>query len=110
MTVRQLCEAASLTVFTADSEDREIVSGYCGDFLSNVIGRAPESCAWLTVMNNANVAAVAALTECACVILCEGVRPDGSLLERARTQKINLLGSAQDAYRTAHTVHSLCGV
>ena len=42
MTVRQLCEAASLTVFTAESEDREIVSGYCGDFLSKVIGRAPE--------------------------------------------------------------------
>lgn len=110
MNVREFCRSASLTVFTAENGEREIENGYCGDFLSNVIGRAPDNCAWLTVMNNVNVAAVATLVECACVVLCEGVQPDETLLERARKQKINLLGSPEDVYGTAKRLAELCGV
>ena len=103
MTVKEWCARAGLTVFCLGNPDAEIKNGYCGDFLSNVISRAPDACAWLTVMNNVNVAAVATLVDCACVVLCEGVAPD-------ETQNINLLGCSKDVYQTAKMLFEACGV
>ena len=58
MTVQQLTEALSLTVFNLDDPDRPVTGGYCGDLLSWVMGRAPADGVWLTIMSNVNVAAV----------------------------------------------------
>lgn len=107
MKVFSFTEKACLRVFNK-AEDREIENGYCGDFLSNIISRAPENCAWLTVMNNVNVAAVAVLIDCACVVLCENVEPDGALLERAKEKGITLLGSEKDVYKTSLILGELC--
>ena len=109
MNVKQLAETAGYTVFT-EGGDREIESGYCGDFLSNIISRAPDSCAWLTVMNNVNVAAVATLIDCACIILCEGVEPDGPLKARAEMQGIWILGAKQNVFEETKRVAAVCGI
>ena len=109
MKVDEFAEKTGCTVF-ASGADREIRSGYCGDFLSNIISRAPEGCCWLTVMNNVNVAAVASLIDCACIILCEGVTPDEALRKRAEMMGIWLLGLKENCYETAKTVAAVCGV
>ena len=101
MTVQQLIDALSLTVFHLDDPDRPVTGGYCGDLLSWVMGRAPADCAWLTIMSNVNVAAVAALADAACVVLAEGVIPDAPLQSRAETQGINLLGAELGTYECA---------
>ena len=101
MTVQQLADALSLTVFNLDDPDRPVTGGYCGDLLSWVMGRAPADGAWLTIMSNVNVAAVAALADVACVVLAEGVAPDPPLLNRAETQGINLLGTDWSVYDCA---------
>lgn len=109
MKVNELASRAGYTVF-AEGEDREIENGYCGDFLSNIISRAPDSCAWLTVMNNVNVAAVATLIDCACIILCEGVAPDEALLARAKSLPVWLLGAEENVFEEAKRVSALCGI
>ncbi len=109
MKVAELADKAGYTVFS-EGEDREIENGYCGDFLSNIISRAPDSCAWLTVMNNVNVAAVATLIDCACILLCEGVAPDDALLARAKMQNIWLLGAKENVFEETKRVASLCGI
>ena len=57
------------------------------------MGRAGEDNAWITIMSNQNVAAVALMADLACVILTEGVTPDEELLRQAKEQQINLLGT-----------------
>ena len=109
MKVSEFAKASGFAVFTS-GEEREIESGYCGDFLSNIISRATDACCWLTVMNNVNVAAVATLIDCACIVLCEGVEPDAQLFERAKTAGIWLLGANANVYETAKTVCRICGV
>lgn len=101
MTVAQLADTLSLTVFSAPEPDREVSGGYMGDLLSWVMGRARSGDAWITIMSNQNVAAVAALSDVACVILTEGVQPDPDLLKKAQTQGINLLGTQDGSFRTA---------
>ena len=109
MKVSELVNRAGYRVF-CEGEDREIENGYCGDFLSNIISRAPDSCAWLTVMNNVNVAAVATLIDCACIILCEGVAPDEALLARAKALPVWLLGAKENVFEEAKHVSALCGI
>lgn len=101
MTVKELAQALSLNQILIPDPDRPVAGGYAGDLLSWVMGRAGEGCAWLTIMSNQNVAAVALMADLACVILTEGVAPDEALLHRAREQGVNLLGTADPTYETA---------
>ena len=86
-TERNICEC-----------EKEITGGYAGDFLSFVMGKAPSDCAWFTVMNNANVAAVALLAEIGIIICCEGVKADEKLVERAKNEELNLIETDLDVY------------
>ena len=109
MKVSEFAQKSGFSVFS-QGEDREIESGYCGDFLSNIISRAPDACAWLTVMNNVNVAAVATLIDCACIVLCENVAPDDALAARAKQLGLWVLGAKENVFEAAKTVAKLCNV
>ena len=101
MTVQLLVDELNLTVFNLDDPNRTVDGAYCGDLLSWVMGRAPADGAWLTIMSNVNVAAVAALADVACVVLAEGVVPDAPLQSKAEMQGINLLGTELSVYDCA---------
>ena len=101
MTVKQIVDALNLKVFSLTDEDREITGAYIGDLLSWVMGRAKSGDAWITIMSNVNIAAVAALADTACIILAEGVTLDESVVEVAKSKDINILGSEQPAYEIA---------
>ena len=83
MTVSGLKEALNLTAFALPQGERDVRGGYAGDLLSWVMGRAQADDAWLTIMSNPNIVAVATLTDVSCIILCEGVAPDASHAPRA---------------------------
>ncbi len=101
MTVQTLIDALELHVFSLAQPGRSISGGYCGDLLSWVISRAEVDSAWLTIMSNVNVAAVATLSNMACVVLTEGVEPDPNLLTKVEAHGINLLGTRQSTFNTA---------
>ena len=61
MTVKELADALQLKTFYMEEEEREIDGVYCGDLLSWVMGKCPADAAWITIMSNQNVAAVAVL-------------------------------------------------
>lgn len=109
MTVQGLIDAIPLSVFHLDDPDRPVGGGYCGDLLSWVMGRAPAGGAWLTIMSNVNVAAVAALADVSCVVLAEGVIPDPPLLDKARAQGITLLGTDLSVFDCAVRLGGLIG-
>lgn len=107
MTVKQLCENSSFSALTLPSPDREINGVYIGDLLSWVMGRASEDNAWITIMSNTNVIAVATLTDVSCVILAEGVTLDPEVLATAEAKGINVLVSDKSAYEAAHELWTL---
>ena len=101
MTVRDLLDSTDLTAAALPDGEREITGVYMGDLLSWVMGRASSGDAWITIMSNRNIAAVAALTDTACILLAEGVRPDEGVAALAEQKGINLLCSEHSAYETA---------
>ncbi len=102
MTVAGLAEKLSLTPVVEADPDREVKGGYTGDLLSWVMGRAQADNAWVTIMSNLNVVAVATLTDVALVIFAEGVKPEPEVVAAAEKRGVNLYSSELASY-------ALCG-
>ena len=101
MTVTELCESCGFVAVCLPEPDRTVSGAYIGDLLSWVMGRASSDNAWITIMSNINVAAVASLSDVACVILAEGVKLDEDILATASQKGINVISSPLPAFETA---------
>lgn len=105
MKVSEITEKLNLTLVTKqDYTDRDITGCYIGDLLSWVMGRANSGDAWITIMNNINIVAVASLTDAACIILCEGVDADDEIVNKANSEDIIILKSEKTAYEIAKEI------
>jgi hypothetical protein len=93
MRVSQLTEFSDINCIVLADGEREINDVYIGDLLSWVMGRAPADSAWVTIMSNLNIVAVATLADVSCIILAEGVSADEALVNTAREKGINLLST-----------------
>ncbi len=107
MTVKALADQLSLTTLCMPEGDREMEGGYCGDLLSWVMSRAKSGDAWVTIMTNINVVAVASLTDCACVILAENAEVEPAVVEKAKSQGVNLFVSEKDSFALCAEIGAL---
>ena len=107
MTVTDLQNSLSLTPVALPEGDREVEGVYVGDLLSWVMGRAQSGNAWLTIMSNLNVVAVATLSDVSCIILCEGVTLEDPVKNTAEAKGVNILTTEAPAYETAKRLAEL---
>ena len=101
MTVSLLAEKCGFDFVTLPEPDREVCGGYVGDLLSWVMGRARENCAWITIMSNVNIVAVASLADVSCVVLSEGVSLEESVIKTATDKGVNILSTSLNSYEAA---------
>lgn len=92
---------SGFTAITMPDGDREIDGVYIGDLLSWVMGRASQDNAWITIMSNINVIAVATLADTSCVILAEDVDLPEDIRTQAEIKDVNVLKSPLPIYETA---------
>ena len=104
MTTEHVIKALDARIINIEDPNREIIGGYCGDFLSNVISKAPADSVWFTVMNNQNVAAVQTLADIALTVLCEGTEPDEMLSKRAKERGLNMIVTELGVYEAVKRV------
>lgn len=107
MTVSELKETLRLTAYALPEGSREVTGGYTGDLLSWVMGRAEAGDAWITIMSNANIVAVATLADVSCVLLAEGAEPDKGVAQLAAEKGVNLLGGAESAFALGAQLYRL---
>ena len=100
MTVSELAASGTyeVLVFPDSAAALPITGAYAGDLLSWVMGRAQEGNAFLTIMTNINVVAVAALRELSCVIFCENVPVGDDVIAAAKEKEITLLRTGDALY------------
>ena len=84
-----------------DIHETDITGGFCGDLLSWVMGRAKQGLVWFTIMGNINALAVASLADVAAIVLCQGVKMDQAVLDKAAEQGINIFCTDQPVYEAA---------
>jgi hypothetical protein len=105
MTVHEAADRLGLRVSNRE-EDRQLTGVYCCDLLSVAMSRAKAGDAWVTVIGNVNVVAVASLTDVACIVLAEGFEFDAAALQAAKG-KVALLQSDRPVYETAVGIGAL---
>ena len=101
MTVAQFASEKGLKVLSLPNPEREIEGGYIGDLLSWVMSKAESGNAWITIMNNINIVAVAELTDVSCIILSEGVSVGEDIIKKADEEGIIILKSDKTSYELA---------
>ena len=101
MTVKELCDSAGFQAICLPDGDRDITGVYVCDLLSWVMGRAASGDAWITIMSNLNIVAVASLTDTSCIILAEGVTLEDGVMNAAMQRGVNILSSEQTIYSTS---------
>ena len=107
MTVRELCNNAGFTPLALPDPDRDIEGCYVGDLLSWVMGNASYGCAWVTIMTNRNIIAVATLIDMACILLAEGCTLSEDLIQLAESQNVNVLSTSLPAYEACTALAGL---
>ncbi len=101
MTVRELANIEGFSSAVISDETREINGVYIGDLLSWVMGRASQDNAWITIMSNINILAVASLADTSCIIIAEGVKLEEEVIKTAKEKNINIIYSKSPIYETA---------
>ncbi|MBQ9780089.1 MAG: hypothetical protein IJW00_04000 [Clostridia bacterium] len=107
MTVNELIKSLSLVPVTLPDGDREVEGVYIGDLLSWVMGRAQSGNAWVTIMSNLNIVAVATLADVSCIILAEGVTLDEQVKRTAESKDVNILSTDKTAFEVASALAGL---
>ncbi len=98
---------SGFSAITVPDKEREIKGVYIGDLLSWVMSSAEMHNAWVTIMSNINVVAVASLVDVSCIILAEGVSLDEGVAAQAETKGINILSTGMSAYEAAKALSEL---
>lgn len=107
MTVNEMAETLHLRSLTMPDPEREVESGYAGDMPSWVMGNADQGCAWLTIMNNRNIVAVAVLLDMACIVVAEGSEVPEEVVKLAESKDVNLLSSEKDVFTLSAEIAGL---
>jgi len=105
--VKDLVDKFKLAVAAGKSGlDREVMDGYCGDLLSEIMGNAPAGCAWMTVQGHQNIVAVAVLREIAAIIITGGQKPDEETIQKADQEGIPILQWPDSSFSLAGRLFS----
>lgn len=108
MRLKNFAEKLGMSVLTDNFEtEREVTGVYTCDLLSWVMSHANKGDAWITVLTNLNVAAVAMITEVTCVIIPEDIKVDEATIVKANKEGIVILGSSMSAYEICWKAHEL---
>ena len=109
MTTKELSAACGFAP-AVEAETREIAGIFTGDLLSWAMGRAKEGDAWFTVMGNVNAVAVAALADCACIVLCHGAQLDEVARQRAEENGVQVLATGLPEFEASLTLAKAMGL
>ncbi len=89
--------------------DGEFDGVYTGDLLSRAMSRVEAGCAWVTIMANINVVAVANLTEPAVIILAEDVTMQQDVLKAAEENGVCVMSTSMSAYEICCAIGQMAG-
>ncbi len=100
MKIKDIVELVSGTYITeCRQEEHDVTSGFVGDLLSVVMGKAEDNCAWVTIQSHINIVAVASLVGAPCIIVSEGYKVDEDARLKADEEDITIVSSKLSSYQ-----------
>ncbi len=90
-----------------DLSDIDILDGYVGDLLSDVLANASDNSLWFTVQKHQNIIAVADAKEILGIVIVNDVKPDDILMQKAEKKGLPIFTYKQDSFEAAGKLYSL---
>ncbi len=108
MTLNDIVNATSAEVLTeVDMSSKNPCGCYVCDLLSLAMSKVEACDVWITVQTNVNIAAVAVLTEAACVLIAEGMHIENSVIDKANNEGVVILRTQMSAFDAAVAIGKL---
>lgn len=108
MNIKEFADKLNMKILTTEVDtNKEITGMYVCDLLSWVMSHANKGNAWITVLTNLNIVAVALLTEISCIIIPESIKVEDATLKKAQEQGIVILSSCMSSYDICCSAHEL---
>jgi len=106
MTISRIRDALGLEYVCGDCS-AEVISGYVGDLLSEVMAQAKPDSVWVTVQSHINILAVAAIVGIKAIVLCSGHEYPQEVVKKATNEGICLLKTQKSAFEIVGEIYSL---
>lgn len=108
MDLEKIIKCLNLKVFSGfDRLKTEVLDGYTGDLLSDVMANSKEGDIWMTRQVHQNIIAVASLKDHAGVILVHGAEPAKDTLEKALKENIPVMGTDLSGFEIAGKIYNI---
>ena len=108
MDLNTIVRSLHLKVFSGSDRLRtQVLNGYTGDLLSDVMANSKEGDLWITRQVHQNIIAVASLKEHAGIVLVQGAEPAKDTLEKAIAENIPVMGTDLSGFEIAGKIYNL---
>lgn len=108
MDLETIIARLDLRVFSGfDKLKTEVLGGYTGDLLSDVMANSKEGDLWMTRQVHQNIIAVASLKDHAGIIMVHGAEPAKDTLEKALKEDIPVMGTDLSGFEIAGRIYNL---
>ena len=100
----------TLNLRVVSGEDKlaaEVLGGYVGDLLSDVMANSKEGDLWITRQIHQNIVAVASLKDHAGIILIQGCEPAADTLDKARKEGIPIMVTDMPGFEVIGRVYNM---
>ncbi len=110
MTATELYTALGYTPLNRVDTQEEITGCYTSDLLSDVIGNAEESSAFITIQAHKNSVAVASLAGMPLIILCSNRTPIDDMIAKATEEEIQIVSTKDNQFTASWKVAKALGI
>ena len=111
MDLDTIVKSLNLKVFSgSDRLQTQVMNGYTGDLLSDVMANSKEGDLWITRQVHQNIIAVASLKEHAGIVLVHGAEPTKDTLAKAIAENIPVMGTDLPGFEIIGKIYNLIQV
>jgi len=108
MKIKQIIKALKLELVTKNVDmEKEVKSAYSCDLLSNVLAKAGDESAWLTVQTNMNIIGVATIKKIPIIIIAENSTIPKQTIAKAEENEIIIAKGKQDIFTISGKLYEL---
>ncbi len=109
MKAKEIAERLELTTVQTAGAEREIVTGYTSDLLSDVMANAEEGALLITIQGHKNTIAVASLAGCPAIIICNDRPIPEEMVQAAEQEEIAVYSTGKNQYTVSGELYALLG-
>ncbi|MBI4595775.1 MAG: serine kinase [Candidatus Tectomicrobia bacterium] len=108
MILRKIVDILNLQVVSAVAAlDKEILGGYAGDLLSDVMANAKRGDIWVTIQIHENIVAVAVLKEISAILITNDRKVGTLTIEKSERESIPILVTPMSSFEVIGELNRL---